>query len=298
MPRYLLDRRYWDRLKTRPPNVWQGDTGPTYIDYFPDVIGTLPEKMLFNELAKRRINFYFSHYFGDLPFTPDDTERYRPDFILPDYNIIIDVQGVYWHSRPGKYELDYYRASQLTAAGWRMIFITDLEIVANVVDALDRNAPELINPVHTGTFRAVGERPFRPTAPIIARIKARPKVQRTKFAKRRPAGTAPRLKPLASWNPNSPTKFKTVYGPLFDTGAFDIEYLDQITLYSQQWQDYLASLTDLFDEDPIVSWWWAGNDQGEGYWAAQHASGAYPNEFRYWKKWRFWWARFRVGETA
>ena len=152
MPKWLLDRRYWERLASRPKG-WRANPNPGFIDYYPDVEGTLPEKMLFNELAKRRIQFYYNQYFGDLPFT-SKAEHYRPDFILPDYNIILNVNGIYWHSQPGKFELDYVQASLFEAAGWKFVVLTDQEILFNVVQAVD-SIPELRYPAYTGTKRVI-----------------------------------------------------------------------------------------------------------------------------------------------
>ena len=92
------------------------------------VPGTLPEKLLFRTLEERGITFMFSYYMGDIPMTSVE-EKYRPDFILPDYNIIIDVFGTFWHSMQGKYQKDYTRALLLTAAGWKVHIVTDAEVM-------------------------------------------------------------------------------------------------------------------------------------------------------------------------
>ena len=69
---------------------------------------------------------------GDIALTPGYKERFRPDFRLPDYNIIIEVAGVYWHTRPGSYERDAMKAFLLEATGWRTYVLTDFEILQNV----------------------------------------------------------------------------------------------------------------------------------------------------------------------
>lgn len=268
MPRILKDERYWERIKLRPRR-WYANTLPAFLDYFPEVEGTVPEKILFNALAARRVNFYFGQYFGDIPFTEDSRERYRPDFILPDYNIIIDVQGIYWHTRPGKYESDYFRAVLLEAAQWKVYLLTDAEILANPFTVLDK-IPELVSPHITGTTRIIADRPISPLAPLLARIKRRPKIVNTKFARTR----KDRVKPLASWQRSRRPKYVTEYGPLFESQSYAPEYIAQLREYGQQWREYIRVLGDFFAQYP-------------------EAAGYYPDEFRYWNKWRDWWNRFR-----
>lgn len=273
MPRILLERRYWERYETykrQGGRKWYGNTRPPYLDYFPHIDGTRPEKIIFNELARRRINFYFSVYFGDIPFTTDSSERYRPDFLLPDYNIIIDIQGVYWHTRPGKYESDYFRAALLEGAGWKIYLLTDLEIVDNPLGVLDQ-IPELRSPHTHGDQRILGDarNGFNPVAPIVSRIKERPKIIHTRWRKNRN-----RVKSKVMWQLAKRPGYETEYDPLFRTEDFDIAYLTQVKLFSQQWRDYIKLLGDYFEAYP-------------------EAAGAYPEEYGYWVKWRNWWERFR-----
>jgi hypothetical protein len=65
MPRLLLERRYWQRVREHQrllglgvKTAWRTATSPPFIDYWPGIPGTIPEKMVFNELVKREINFY------------------------------------------------------------------------------------------------------------------------------------------------------------------------------------------------------------------------------------------------
>jgi len=59
---------------------------------------TLPEKMVYSYLARLGVRFYFQFYYQDIEATTYPEDAYRPDFYLPDYNIIIEVFGIYWHS--------------------------------------------------------------------------------------------------------------------------------------------------------------------------------------------------------
>ena len=125
MPRRVLARRYWDRIVERRRRLKVGvraayytdPAPPEFIDYWASVPATYPEKLVFAELARRGVSFYFSYLFGDIPFTPDKEERYRPDFILPDYKVIIEVAGAYWHTRPGMWEYDIVKLGLYEAAG-------------------------------------------------------------------------------------------------------------------------------------------------------------------------------------
>jgi len=252
---------------------WQLTPLQAFIDYFPDVLGTIPEKMIFNELARRGVNFYFAAYFGDIPFTQDTAERYRPDFMLPDYNIIIEVHGLYWHSLPGKWSSDYYRAALLDAAGWSVRLIPDTEIVANPIEAINKYVPELLIPQYTGFMRIVGDRPYNPSAPIIARILRRPKILRHTIR----SGRRRRRPPVAAFRAQRRPLFTPKRGPVFSTDQFDMEYLNQIRQYGQEWRNYLATLETYFTTYP-------------------DAGSYYPEEYNYWLKWRNWWSRFRLSQ--
>ena len=283
MPRTLAPQRYYDRVRSRAARLaeqrlvdsWQAGQDIGFTDYFPDVAGTRPEKMVFNELAKRHINFSFGVYFGDIPFTTDRSERYRPDFLLPDYRIVIDVQGVYWHTRVGKFESDYIRAAMLEAAGWRFYGLTDTQILAGVEQALD-TIPELVHPTITGNMRVLGDRPISPIAPIIARIKARPEVVRTRFKLKQGAG--PRAK--AAWVGEKAARREIKVGRLFDSeNDFDPAYLQTVRQFGQDWRVYLQSLTDYFTEFPEARYY-------------------YPEFWQYWNKWKNWWYKFSPIEHA
>ena len=182
MPQYLLDRRYWqrvhERLARRGPGVldsWAAQGGGFFIDYFTNIPATIPEKVLFAELMRRHINFKFSWYIGNIKSTYWQYEHYRPDFILMDYNIIIEVFGGYWHSRAGSAEYDSVRNGLLTTLGYRVFSMLDSDIMYNVRAALDRAIPELINPRIMGDTVMVGDRPINPSAPLAARQKKYPK---------------------------------------------------------------------------------------------------------------------------
>lgn len=287
MPRALLDRRYWERLATRQGrHSWRANVAPPFIDYYPEVEGTLPEKMIFNELAKRRINFYFNPYFGDFPFTPS-IEHYRPDFVLPDYDIILNVNGIYWHSQPGKFESDYVQASLYEAAGWHLFLLTDQEILFNVIEAVD-SIPQLRNPIFTGTNRVAYHAGASTAAPIIARIKARPPVIHVSYK-----GTKYDRK--HQYKAGRAIAKTRALGPLFLPGDISAAYQDTLNQFSSQWFEYLKNLNAFFTTGVTGSFWLPDDSEQGGHWVGEnHGADLYPQEYQFWLQWRNWWQRFRL----
>lgn len=183
MMRQALNRRYWDRIAERSDRLGTGVQsahflGRTvgFIDYHPEIPGTLPEKMIFEELSARHINFAFSYKFGDSPVT-DQEERMRPDFWLFDYGIIIELSGWYWHTRDGMYEHDMLKHVLLTAAGFRVFSLMDIDVVAMGAAAALDTLPGLANIPRKNTPSEVlmGEELFDPSAAIKARLQRYPK---------------------------------------------------------------------------------------------------------------------------
>jgi hypothetical protein len=197
---------------------------PMFIDYWIDMPATIPEKMVFSALVRRELNFYFSWYLGDIPFTPEG-ERYRPDFILPDYHIIIEVFGTYWHTRPGMYEHDAVKAGLLLALGWKTYVLTDYQILIGV-DAALMTIPELAYGNIHGNLHAVGDRPINPSAALRSRSRKWPKVEASRWHRRfRRAGVAKK------WRGNEPIKKVPMpTGPMF-TGSDTLDAPDWLNLF-------------------------------------------------------------------
>lgn len=86
---------------------------PQWIDPFPGIPGTEPEKRLFEVLVRRRLYFVFQ---GELrEFKEKDLPvlwqiDYKPDFVLPEYKVIIDPFGIYHHTLPEAMRRDYMKA--------------------------------------------------------------------------------------------------------------------------------------------------------------------------------------------
>ncbi len=187
MPRWLLRRteaqRWYRRSKKTGYAV--NRAAVAFVDYFRIQGGTLPEMMVYSELIRRRIPFAYQKYLGDIPFT-DETERYRPDFTLDDYRIIIRVQGVYWHTRPGDAEADARQAQLMTMLGWHVYDLWENDILRDVRKSVD-TIPELVNPSILGPPEEALGRPFNALAGFLARIRKPPKVLHKKYAKKRGA---------------------------------------------------------------------------------------------------------------
>lgn len=102
MPRRVQRSRIGVRRRRRDDPVKFRLFKPTWQDPYPDVAGTLPEKIIFAELRLAGIYFIFQ---GDFPkedryvqVTADDP-GFKPDFILPEWKVILDPFGDYHHSK-------------------------------------------------------------------------------------------------------------------------------------------------------------------------------------------------------
>ena len=51
----------------------------------------------------------------------------RVDFAWPDHKVALEYDGL-WHGEPGQFAKDRRRLNQLTAAGWRVIFVTSADL--------------------------------------------------------------------------------------------------------------------------------------------------------------------------
>jgi very-short-patch-repair endonuclease len=191
MPRFLLNRRYWERRADYRAHLGAGVASSfriggvvPFIDYWLGIPATLPEKMVFAELIRRQINFKFTVYLGDLKVTPGIYERYRPDFVLIDFNLIIEVAGVYWHSRPGSYEHDAVRAALLEAEGYKVYVVTDTQLLNEGAAATLAKIPEIAGATIHGNTVIVGDRPVDPRAAVRARLRRWPRVNQTHWMDR------------------------------------------------------------------------------------------------------------------
>lgn len=312
-PRQVSYQRFWERQKALykrlPPGVISSyrprADRPLWADYYPWAVGTVAEKMVFSELAKRGISFFFGGYWGDVPFTEDVYEHYRPDFVLPEYRIVIEVYGYYWHHVPGAAERDARKAIMYTASGYRYVWLWDYEIYDGVAAAINAKIPELRTPpIKTGHI-FIGERPQDPRASLRAQRRSKPIVVRTR--PRRPG--APRLvPPRAAWRPllKPPKRTPTKLEPGF--AGFPESYLAKLREYGKEWKEYMDKLEEYFTTEPKPVRYWVctqfGYRPAEGDWVCVKGhyetytppppSSVYPKQYKYWLRWRNYWNRWQM----
>lgn len=136
MPRYITRRKHplltTERLERARRYRVRGTH--RWFDPFPNVAGTLPEKMVYAELMERGVHFHYQSYWDFVIPEIGFDEDYRPDFIIPGRKQIIEVQGAYWHSMPDQIEDDAFKFAVYEMKGWEVLVWWDYEIF----DHLDR----------------------------------------------------------------------------------------------------------------------------------------------------------------
>lgn len=141
MPRYrrqLLSVE--DRLERKPSYRLRARQ---WVDPFPEVHGTVPEKMVYAELTRRGIPFLFLNDINFVIPEIDFNKWYQADFVLPDLKIIIEVQGAFWHSKPATLEADAMKLAVYESTGWKPLAWWDFDILERLQD-LFFATPELL----------------------------------------------------------------------------------------------------------------------------------------------------------
>lgn len=182
-----------------------------YADIIPFYPATDIEKMVFNYLLRLGVNFQFQYRLRDFPETFFPEDIWIPDFVLPDYNIVIETFGYYWHSIPRRVENDqvkrlYYLAlgyavvengntlypSSTNWNGGKLIIWWDYEIYADLGALIARDCPEIL----------IKKAPTElPQVPEIRKIEA---IQKAEFQKA--AAITKRIVP--KFKPLKPLSFK------------------------------------------------------------------------------------------
>lgn len=119
--------------------AWKG-----WVDPFPEVHGTLPEKMVYAKLTTMGIPFYF---LNDIQFSlpeADFFKEYQADFIIPTVKVIIEVQGAVWHSKPAAIEADAFKLAVYESFGYKALAWWDFEIMSDL-DGLFAKEPLLLS---------------------------------------------------------------------------------------------------------------------------------------------------------
>lgn len=113
-----------------------------WVDPYPEIHGTLPEKLVYARLSLMGIPFLF---LNDISFSMPEIDffkSYQADFIIPDLKIIIEVQGSKWHSTPQAIESDAFKLAVYTTFGYKALAWWDYDIESNL-DALFASEPLL-----------------------------------------------------------------------------------------------------------------------------------------------------------
>lgn len=103
-----------------------------WVDRFPLGFGTLPEKIVYEQLSRRGIPFY---YLNDIEMVVPEIsfdQFYQADFILPTLRIIIEIQGAHWHSMAKTMDEDAMKFAMYQQNGWRPLAWWDYDILDNV----------------------------------------------------------------------------------------------------------------------------------------------------------------------
>lgn len=93
-----------------------------WIDPYPWIPGTEPEKRIFAELIKRGLYFVFQDTLEEwkLGITAGaQVPSFVPDFVLPQYRVILDPFGDYHHTLPDSVERDIRKAEEYAVLGYR-----------------------------------------------------------------------------------------------------------------------------------------------------------------------------------
>lgn len=76
---------------------------------------------------------------------------FLPDFLLPDYKIVIECNGVYWHGRPEQRKRDRKKYRRFRAAGYGVMTVQS-EMVAKDSRPFEKRLTRLLERNHTVKF--------------------------------------------------------------------------------------------------------------------------------------------------
>ena len=89
---------------------------------------TTPELSVANALDALNIYFDAEYRIG----------RYSCDFALPQYRLVIEADGDYWHSLPNQKATDIAKDKYLQAQGWQVLRFKECDIHSNLAGCLSR----------------------------------------------------------------------------------------------------------------------------------------------------------------
>lgn len=126
-PQQIRDRA--NKQRTTRNFVW--------LDPYPEVYGTKPEKMVYAELIRRGIDFQYTAQINTGVPDIEVNQWFKPDFLIPAQKIIIEVQGAYWHTMPDRIAQDSLRFALMEMAGYRVYAWWDYDIESKLMDLFD-----------------------------------------------------------------------------------------------------------------------------------------------------------------
>lgn len=119
---------------------------PKWVDPYPQVPGTVPEKMIFEALVKSHVFFIFQGQVPELEhgvYVTMAIPGYKPDFIIPQYKVIIDPFSEFHHTLPGAVARDIRKIGLYTALGYSYYHPWSEEVVRRGGYAILSEIPEL-----------------------------------------------------------------------------------------------------------------------------------------------------------
>lgn len=168
MPRRSLDyaklKALEDERKLGELEALSGSYERSHWDPTSEIPGTGPEKMIYNYLVKLGVRFEFQYHMLDLSSTAFPEDIWIPDFQLPDYNILLEIYGYYWHSIPRRREGDQLKKAYWLNGGYtvyeygiplypsgglssgKAVIWWDWEIYQALDHLFSRDLPELFGP--------------------------------------------------------------------------------------------------------------------------------------------------------
>jgi very-short-patch-repair endonuclease len=96
---------------------------------------TYPERVLYKSLERQHIPYIREYQVGP----------YRADAYIPHLNVLIEVDGEYWHSKPAQQIIDKRKNAYYKAKGYGLIripaknLIGDTDRFIRLVESFERN---------------------------------------------------------------------------------------------------------------------------------------------------------------
>lgn len=131
MPR-IIAKTVSVKTRARGQGISRVGNYSKFVDPFPEMHGTLPEKMVYAKLSYLGIPFLF---LNDLTINIPEIgllKDYQADFIIPSVKVIIEVQGAHWHSMAATIDADAYKFALYQTMGYKPLAWWDYEIFADL----------------------------------------------------------------------------------------------------------------------------------------------------------------------